>query len=425
MESFLKDGTRWGCQFHFHLIRDPEHPYSFFKTFVDENSEEKILLGHADAFPQMEWKEKESFPLMFCYPKTGENFQWTGWGIFSLEMFQDISDVNREEFSSHLLKIAEKKGKMEEVKEVLKIGSYKDLLESHCKILDKKFSGLILKGREVDPGICLSRNVILPPTVSLHPPLYIAEDCQIQQGVKIGPYASIGKGCIVERKSVVENSVVFSQSYVGEGLEVKNSIVDKNFLANLIIDSEITIKDDFLLGSLSENIIKNRFMSLISRLTAMLLLLLFSPILFFAIIISKLVTGKAWQKREVVALPAPTDPDEWKTFFLWSFAQDESKNQKAGIKHFFLHFLPALMQIASGKLRFVGVPPRSLEQIKSLLSDWRLIYLKTKSGIITEASIQENIESQDELYAAEAFYAASYGILYDLKNMMKYFLNIF
>jgi lipopolysaccharide/colanic/teichoic acid biosynthesis glycosyltransferase len=92
-----------------------------------------------------------------------------------------------------------------------------------------------------------------------------------------------------------------------------------------------------------------------------------------------------------------------------------------GWRDVFMRFLPALISVVSGNLCFTGVNPLSVEMVESMPYDWRLLYIKTKPGIVTEALVNFGPSpSPDECYSAEAFYSVSSGLWYDLKLLLKY-----
>jgi hypothetical protein len=139
----------------------------------------------------------------------------------------------------------------------------------------------------------------------------------------------------------------------------------------------------------------------------------------------------------VVSLPAGSDPASWKTFALISLygtqpasgkngsASDPDSNKTAGTpagwRHFFLIFLPALINIARGELRFVGVAPRTADEIQELPEDWRVLYLKSKPGVVTETLVNFGPRAtRDDMYSAEAVYAVSSGMKHDLRLLARY-----
>ena len=51
-------------------------------------------------------------------------------------------------------------------------------------------------------------------------------------------------------------------------------------------------------------------------------------------------------------------------------------------------FLPGLLHVATGHLAFVGLPPRTREEILRLPHDWQALYLRGKAGLVTEAAFR-------------------------------------
>jgi hypothetical protein len=244
---------------------------------------------------------------------------------------------------------------------------------------------------------------------------------------------------VLDEKSTVSRSVVFPGSYVGEALELSDAIVDKNCLINVRVGSEITIREDFILGSLAEKQLRRGWNQIASQLTAILLLLPALPIIAILALYFKLKgSGSVFTNGgPVVRLPAGSDPASWKTFALISLygtqpasvkngsASDPDPNKTpgppVGWRHFFLIFLPALINIARGDLRFVGVPPRAAQEIENLPRDWRALYLKSKPGIVTETMVHFGSRaSLDEMYSAEAVYSVSSGLKHDLRLLARY-----
>src|SRR5262249_8988134 len=159
------------------------------------------------------------------------------------------------------------------------VASFPDILTSHQAVLGKEFFGLLLAGREIEPGIWLSRNVVLHPTALIFPPVYVGKNCQIGRGVRLGPYAVIGDDCLLDERSTITHSVVFPGSYVGEGLELADVLVDKNRLVNVRVGGAMTITDHFILGSLSERHLRRGLMRLVSQVLGVLAFILASPLL--------------------------------------------------------------------------------------------------------------------------------------------------
>jgi hypothetical protein len=450
LETLLGDGKRWGVDIRYHLVPRPDRPYRPLKLLGDEPQNHPILLVHADRLVQADIigskpSSPADGPVLYCFgddtaPSGQSQRQWSGWAWLTRECLAGIpEDSDENQLQAFLEEHAGSRIEAADRFKPLSVQSGGDLIASHLGVLTKKNSGLMMRGREIEEAVWLARNVSLHPTARLIAPLYIGENCRIARGVRIGPDAVIGHNCVLDEKSTVSRSVVFPGSYVGEALELSDAIVDKNCLINVRVGSEITIREDFILGSLAEKQLRRGWNQIASQLTAILLLLPALPIIAILALYFKLKgSGSVFTNGgPVVRLPAGSDPASWKTFALISLygtqpasvkngsASDPDPNKTpgppVGWRHFFLIFLPALINIARGDLRFVGVPPRAAQEIENLPRDWRALYLKSKPGIVTETMVHFGSRaSLDEMYSAEAVYSVSSGLKHDLRLLARY-----
>ncbi len=431
-EELLGDGARWGVSFRFHLARDVRRPYRILRALGLESSSQTLLLAHGDRLPRIAL-EAVSAPCWYGTPETGEAQTWSGWALLDGAILAELDDQADEAALSELLARKKATGQMraETVPVVLSAQTAGLLLESHWAVLNGAFPDLLLTGREVEPGIWLSRNISLHPTARIAPPAYVGENCRIEMGAQIGPGAVVGRDCMIDRRASVANSLVFKGSYVGEELELQDAVVDRNRLYNARVGVAVTVADNFILGSLEERDMKPVLQALLHRLAAVVLLVLFSPFLVGTAVLLKLFrAGPLLFRKEVVRLPAADDEHLWRTFSLFSFSPFEPVAAPARLcgplRHFLLGFLPALMNIARGDLNFVGVQPRSPLEIRAMPEDWRGLYLPTRAGIVTEAHvIYGPSPTRDERYAAEAFYAVSHNLGHDVKLLMSYLRRLF
>lgn len=513
IEAHLGDGSRWGCRFIYHLVRDTSRPYRLLKIMsFDGAGAEPILLGHADRLPLSLAPGRAAYtapvPVFYGRKETagdaGEMMPWTGWVLLAPDHIASLpGDVDEAGLQTHLLKLSgptpvwvsvdmllqfrtfyeilaahhavlhkesigwaqvtpeyidslpDEPKESELQQQLLKLSELKkellklrrptpvwvpmdtllpfqtlpDIQSVHQSVIHKASTGLLLTGREVEPGIWLSRNVVLHPTARLTPPLYVGDNCQIGAGVKLGPDAVIGNGCVLDSHCMITNSVIFPGSYVGEALELEDVIVDKNRLINARVGIAVTITEDFVLGSLTENHFLKLLTSTLSRLVALLLLIPLGPVLLLtALWLKRFRAGPVLYRKEVVRLPAPPEDEvNWRTYHLWSFTRE--KDAETGTSRpiastpgdLLLRLLPALINMARGDLGFTGVPPRSREEIQQLSHDWRSLYLHSKAGIITEACIRWGSHpTEDQLYAAEGVYAVMAGMKHDLGLLLRF-----
>ncbi|WP_372369501.1 hypothetical protein [Candidatus Uabimicrobium sp. HlEnr_7] len=411
IENFFGDGKRWGCEFTFHLVKSVENAYQVL-DLVDFSEEETILLAHEAYLPQIQLEDTH----VYCI-NSQDRTAWCGWAWLNAEKMPDIAKLHGfEKIHEHLIDIPHST-----ITKYLSIISYADLLDSAKKVLNKDFESLLINAKEIEPGIWLSRNVVLPSSTKIKAPAYIGENCRFDQNIHVNGNVVIEEGCIIEEKSTIENAVVFPKSYIGEALDLKNVIVDKNRLINTEFDAEIEIVDDFILGNLNNNVLKKTLLRAFSRALALVLFLFCVPLFLTTILVLKLFRkGPVFFRNSYVLLPTKRDENLWQSCKLTSFCPKESINTLSAQSHFFLLFVPSLWQVAKGKMHFVGVPPRNKDEVKNLPKDWRSLYTSSKCGVITEQYVKSLANTKEDIYASEAFYAVSAGFKQDLRLAIKY-----
>ena len=440
-EELLKDGNRWGIQIRYHLARSEAHGYRLLSLVARKLSDtiepagvlsrrSGLLIGHADRFPLLDFRSRLSdceAPVLVIDPATSE---WTGWAWLPFERLFGIPRGFNESMLEHWLAEQTRNSPTAEIRvealDVLRLTSYQEVLEANLKALTPSWHSLGLAGREVEPGIWLSRNVSLHPSTRLMAPVYIGENCKIERGVVLGPHAIVGSGCVLDHGCHVEHSVVFPSSYVGEGLELSGVLIDRNKLVNTRLDAEVLVREDFILGQLNPWGAAQYLNGLVSQLLGCLALVLTSPLLLVAWLLAKSQGHPLYQLTQVVHLPSELNPALWRTFLLHEFptGRDAPASPRQRCWNvLWRRMLPGLLNVARGEIRFVGVAPRSPEDIRALPSDWRAVYLKAKVGLlsVTEAELEDAAHaSADDWYASEAFYAVSAGLSHDLRLLGKF-----
>lgn len=419
VEDSLGDGTRWGVKFRYHLARDAARPYGRLGA-VGIGQDETVVLAHGDRLPLCNLGASPQL----VYHK-GE---WTGWGIlggagFSLPTVAGIDDLDEQGFAALLASRVDLPPQQSDL--LLSVRTFEDLLEANWAVLEKKFPKLMLAGREAGEGIWICRNVSLHPTARLTPPVYIGENCRINAAVQLGPRVVIANNCLVDQSSAITETVVFAGSYIGEALELKQAIVDRNRLVNIKVGAAITVTDNFILGSFVERNLQHLAQRTISRIMAGLLAVLTSPLLLLAWLFAKLASSGPALPKTVVRLPVAHEP-EYETYRLMSLCGSKHATGCTGGAHqFFWHFLPGLINVARGHLSLAGVAPRTVEEIEALPRDWKQLYLGSKAGLITEAYVVHGAAPpEDLLYSAEVFYAAMAGPKHDARLMAAYVARI-
>ena len=431
IEAALGNGDRWGVKITYHLLKNPSQFSRIFDTLKAKNC---FLFARGDRLPALDFEKLTKIGsrqelTAICTPQDPPTPHWSGWAILPAHLPPELSpDHGYEKFFTWLM---DNNASILSTSAVLSCDSCEDVLKANKTVLSRKnFDFLMRTATEVEKDIWIARDVALHPDTELIAPVYLDEQIRIEAGVTLGPNVVLGKGTMVARDSTLENAVVFPGTYVGEGLELVNAVLDRNCLVNTEFNSESFISEQFILGDMAEQNIKKWLSSQVSRLTALLLTILFLPLTAATALLLKIFRkGPIFQQIQAIRLPTATDAFSWTTVEL-SFFLLPSKTASRGLgfwwKDFLLRFLPGLFNVIKGKMAITGVSPRTREDLENLDQDWREIYISGKLGLITESLIHFGQHpTVDERYSAEAIYIASPSILHDITLVIKYFSRLF
>ena len=404
IENALEEGTRWGLKITYHLAKECEHPYIPLKIIARNWEDPWILVGQGDCLPHIaeEWLKAsaEQKPSLLV---NSEGI-WNGWGHFSAKTLANLpSDITEETLIEYLGANCSR----HQVAPFYCTRSLKELLDSNSKFISfPEMVGIFpSSAHEVEPGIWISRGVSIHPGLTIIPPVFIGEDCQIMDHVKLGPEVVIERNCLIDKESKCHHSLICQRSYVGEGLEISNSIVDRNFLANVEHETSQHIRDDFILGELKRTRLLNWPIKMFERFLALILVVLTFPLYAFL----------RWQcnlnEKTVLKIPVSNQQWKWKTFKWTTFKAkkgDLNKYQRS------VYWLPLFYSVLKGDAHFVGVLPLTVEEVNKLPEDRLNLYLRSKVGLITLADLEHGRKpNSDDIYAAETYYALHMGFFYD------------
>lgn len=104
---------------------------------------------------------------------------------------------------------------------------------------------------EIKSGVFFSPGVRLSPKHYINKPVVIGRESMLEENVSLGPNTIVGDNTVIGRKSSIENSSVFKDTIIGEGLEIKDSFIVYNFIYNYKNNSKISIPDRFIIGRIN------------------------------------------------------------------------------------------------------------------------------------------------------------------------------
>lgn len=382
VQELLRDGSRWGGKCRYHVLRPSQHCYELLKEIPAPDPEEPILLAHWDRLPDLDANAASLVSTtLFCW-----NERWTSWAVIRAGSLTGIPESASEDQLYDYLASLGDSVQIAQVRKPLNARSYADLVESNRRVLSKEYPNLILTGREVSPGVWISRNVKVHRTARIVPPAFLGENCSIGSLVQVGPAAAIGKNCLIDRETNVSDSVVCQGSYIGEGLELRDVVVDRSRLINTRLNAVVEGVDGLLLGDTSGPSITGWVGRLISRASAAMVFFAGLPFMMMAGLWLAVRGGPVLVRKEAVRGPGVTDPSRWRTFDVLTLGSDPTSVPKPPMRwarHLVFCFLPALWQVALGRLSVVGQVPKSRPELKALSTGGRSEYLASRPGIVS------------------------------------------
>jgi carbonic anhydrase/acetyltransferase-like protein (isoleucine patch superfamily) len=333
IEASLGDGARWGCSFRFHLFPVSGKPYGLAQT-IAAGLDDEILLGRLDSLPEFELAAHRG-PAMFCRP----DGCWTGWAVLPRRSSQ-LAGFDRDPGG---LSTPDGFAKAI-VQRELNFQTGAAFLRSQHDLLSGIIPALSIGGIQAQEGIWISRNVSLHPTVRLLAPAYIGPNCRIGRGARIGPWAVVSENCIIDEQSSVQNSLVAPGTYIGQGLELEQVIVDRNRLLNAKIGTTLLVSETFLLSSLTERNAHRTVQRLFSYFAALLLALVLWPVTALVYLYLTLRKKGTLTSEQAVRLPADENPAGWREYRISRFHL-HSHEPASRWADLFLRLSPGLLSV--------------------------------------------------------------------------------
>jgi hypothetical protein len=251
--------------------------------------------------------------------------------------------------------------------------------------------------REVQPGVWAGLHARLSPKARLRAPCWIGDDVFVGPDAVIGPGAVLEKGSLVERGAEIVHSVIGVDTFVGRNVDVRHSIALGGTLVNWKLNSAVTISDPFLLSSVAKPKAVFKPVGILSRVMALVALLVTSPLALNAMIRSKLRGLNAFSPLLAVrsgqrgALRAGN-----------MLVYHELSHVRGVVRRW-----PQFWNIVRGEFGWVGNRPLNLHQAGKLANDFERLWLAGRPGLISLADTESGSDVlDDQARACSSYYSA-------------------
>lgn len=380
-QAQLQTGLQWGCIIKWHSISSPEQA---FARLEDLAPIEPFILATTCSIFNLQ-KEKLDRPgSLIVSEKTegsdeispwpwawldrshckllGDAFQWKEWPQALAACCSNTQKVN-----------------------ALNLIDGQAILKAIPIILEKSFP-VVLDASEVEPGIFISRNVIIHPTAEIIAPFYAGQDVEIEKNCQIGPAVAIGKRTRIGHNTHLSKTQIGNNSWIGDSLDIHECIVCHGIIWSQKYQTNMTIHDALILAQGNKDWKWNKFTYTITKRMTILILYIFITPILVATAIYSIANNYKLKKIELIQpdkshLALPTV-----SYISWLRANPSSQ----GWKHILGFVLPNLINIVKGQCNLTGTRPRNAEEWKNLTPEYQNWLRKTKPGLIQEEWMQEN-----------------------------------
>lgn len=124
------------------------------------------------------------------------------------------------------------------------------------------------------------------------PPIIIGENTEICKGVKLEGPLVLGRELFIDENASLSNSVILSNTYVGKDVEIKDSVINKNYHLSVSANFGMYVDDDNVLKSHRLIPFKTKFnlflINATDRIVAFFALLFLTPIFAVVAVLIKL-----------------------------------------------------------------------------------------------------------------------------------------
>lgn len=281
-------------------------------------------------------------------------------------------------------------------------------------VMRRKFSHVepesLLTMRRLASDVFVSTRARIAPTAVIEGPAWIGPR------VIIGDHAHIMGGSIIEsasyidRHASVRGSWIGPKTYVGAMTEISHSFAWGDGLENWRLESFVEITDDFLLASLKRQPHGAVAPAWTTRLFALLLMMVASPLALLAMRRAKWVWRESAFTRRQAILPQQGRQDRYShTMPLHTLSGTTG----------LLSRWPELWRVFRGDLHLIGNRPLTTTQAAELGDEFEQLWLASPAGVFSLAdAMDDGLDGPEAALAHAACYSVRRSFRMNLRILL-------
>jgi N-acetylglucosaminyldiphosphoundecaprenol N-acetyl-beta-D-mannosaminyltransferase len=404
LRQLLGNGERWGLHLRWHLVKESTAPYDILPS-LGLNQAERVLLGHADR-----WVANEAIAsllqadLVLTHAGEPAGVQWAGWSCFRPNLLNAISaQLDETAVGSLMCNLGVDLLGLER-HQFVQVLSASQLLNAQRFALTPDFMRDVPATWLRTAWGAYSPDALVQAGALIEGPTLVGPGCMVAAGARIGPHTVLTRDIVISADSTVRNSLVLPHTYVGQGLELDETIVNARSVQHLRLGVRTVLPvSEGLLMDLRRR--RNIRTSWFARVMAAMVCLVFLPWLAIDSAVRRLRgLPPRWNQLPVV-LGYDADCDQ---VLLQHLRCAEVGQSGAGRV---LASYGAWLDVVVGHRSWFGARPRSQSEWNALSRDWQLLLANAPVGCLHAPAWSEGDgESPESRAAADVFFAVRQSV---------------
>lgn len=409
LRQLLGLGERWGVNLRWHMVKEAASPYSILRAMGLEQ-DQRVLLGQAGRLVS----ERALVALLTqdqvaAFADDREAVTWAGWASTRAGVLLNLPPHSDERALGRYLCQQQIPLWLLEADEWVTVNNAQDLLVAqHRTLTDEAMARLPATWLQTPWG-AHSPDALVQDDALLARPTLVGPGCVVASGARLGPGTVLTRNVIVSSGATICRSLVFPDTFVGQGLELDQTLVNAQSVEHLRLAVRTVLPaSEGLLLDLHRADLNGA--SLLSRAIAALVCLLLLPWLAVDTLLRlPRALPLRWQTRLAVA---GRDPDTGEVRMRTLRCAPASGE---GADHWLTHY-GEWLDVLQGRRNWFGVRPRSQSDWYALGRDWQLLLASTPVGCLHAPAWQgapgASLEAQA---AADVYFVARQGLAENLR----------
>lgn len=427
IEAYFQQGQAWNIRLHYMLSRGEESPRDLLTRLGDSLSNGHYLLLRGDVLSNLEVLNflRQTDKLIKHCPEDMPIIAGTINGLNAGVVFWSkqqgvVPDIDFLSYPNVAVPQTLPCPTVEVTGKVALLDSLKNFHATNMQLLAGEFNNLDLAGYRANADLWIGRSSKLT-THDNHG--IVGACCRVHPEARLLKQVVLNRHSIVDRGTVLENSVVMPDTYIGKYLDVRNAIVSGNYLIRIDNNSIIPVINSFLLTDLTHKTFGHLLEEATHRGLALCALLLTSPL-------QLLLVGMMYLKGQ-----APRSFLQKTTWYGNHTEFDERGMRQAQLCTLFewragvcwVRHLPKLWAVVRGDLRLIGVMPKTPDVSTEGVETWEKVRDNAPAGLLSPCQLVKGAASipVEEQLLIEAHYARTHSLRQDIYWMGKALCRLF